>query len=195
MDRGGHFEHAVLQPVGHVDRVSERKLFHPRRLLVELQPARDPRRPRISFGFHEPPVGIGGQEAVDWDGAANVPQRHVEGIPRAVGVEGLLIEPIGPRPQKRNSAHAGFRFEFLDGRVRPPQDVRAVDLHFESHVAHRQRDGDGRAALGVFELNHVAVAASRIGLGRRPAQPRYRQQNRGGERQQLHDANALYTYF
>ena len=43
LDRRSHFERAVRQPVRELDRVREGPLLHPRRLLVEIEPAGDPR--------------------------------------------------------------------------------------------------------------------------------------------------------
>jgi hypothetical protein len=145
--------------------VGEWKLFHPRRLLVEIEPACRPGGSCIGPRLHEPPVRYGGQKTVNWNGAAHVSQLHVEGVPLAVGVEGLFIEAIGPRPDEWYSAHCGVRFERLDRREGPPQNVRAVDFHLEGDVADRRRDRNGRAGFQILELDDVTAVANRIRLG------------------------------
>ena len=183
-----HFEHAVLQPVGHVDCVRERKLLHPRRLPVELEPAGGPRRRRISPGFDQLPVGIRRQKSVDRNRAANVAERHVERIAHAVGVERLLVEAVRPRPEERNPAHRRFGLEVLDRRVGPPQHVRALDLHFEGHVADRQRDRHGVAGFWRLRAEPLARAASRIALDNRGRQ---RPPSTGAERRR---ASIVHRY-
>src|SRR5262249_32804591 len=110
-DSCGYLERACLKPVRHFNRVSEWELLHPRRLLVEVEPARNPRRRAICLRFDEPPVRRGGQEPMDRNGAAYIPQRHVKGVSLSVGIEGLLVEPVGPRSYERYPAHRRVGFE------------------------------------------------------------------------------------
>ncbi len=67
-----HLEHAGLQAVGHLDRVGERPLFHPRRLLVDVEPAREPRRRVVVLQFDDLPLVRQAHEAVDRDRARDV---------------------------------------------------------------------------------------------------------------------------
>ena len=50
-----HFECAVRHAIGHRDRVREGELRHEERVLVEIQPARDPGARRVGFGFDQLP--------------------------------------------------------------------------------------------------------------------------------------------
>ena len=130
-----------------------------------LETARHPRRLPVRLHLHDLPQVRRGQESVDGNGAPHVAQVHVEGVTPAVGVEGLLVEPVGPRPEEGNAAQSRRGLEGVNRFVRPSQDVLALHLHLEGDVANRRRDGHDRLARHVLESHDVAGAAGRVGLG------------------------------
>ena len=107
LDAEPDLERATFQPVGHLEHVRERKLRHPGGLPVELESARHPRRRVVGLGVDDLPVRGEGEEPVNRPRPAHVPEIHVEGVTFPVGVERLLVEPIGPRTEERNAAQPG----------------------------------------------------------------------------------------
>ena len=106
---------------------------------------------------------IGGREkSVDRNRAAHVAQRHVERIPLAVRVEGLLVEPIRPRSDERDAAERGPRLEFINGRIRPAKDLLTFDLHRKRQIADRRKNGYGDLIIRVFKHDRVAVSTDRV---------------------------------
>jgi len=52
------------------------------------------------------------------------------GFIHPVRIEGLLVEPVGPRPEKRNAAQRRLGLKLVHRRIRPAQDV--LPLHAQS---------------------------------------------------------------
>jgi hypothetical protein len=52
----------------------------------------------------------------EWDGSANVAKAHIERVSPAVRVERLLVEPVGPRCEERNTFISTVRLP-SDGRI------------------------------------------------------------------------------
>ena len=111
-----HLEHAVGEPVGHLQRVRERELLHPLRIAIEVQLVRDPRARAVGLRFDELPVLRAGEKAVDGDRAADVPELHVEVVFLPVGVERLLVEAVREGREERDAVEARPRAEIIDRR-------------------------------------------------------------------------------
>jgi hypothetical protein len=97
------FEHAVVQAMRDLDRVRERPLFHPHRLLVGIEAARDPRRFSVRLRLEHLPLIGAAHETMNRNIACDVAELHVEGVPLAVGVERLFVEAVRPRREQRDA--------------------------------------------------------------------------------------------
>lgn len=159
-----HFQDAIAQRVGHVDRVGERPLLHPRRLAEELEAAGHPGRARVCRRFDDlPPIRVL-EKAVNRNRPTHVSQLAVECVFPAVRVERGLIEAIGERRQERNAGKASLLLELLGRGVRPVEDIVAPDLHLEADVTRAWSDRHRRLGERVPQLDDPFGLTHRIAL-------------------------------
>src|SRR4029434_1749180 len=97
----------------------------------------------------------------------NVSERHVERVSLAVGVKRLLIQPVGPRREKRDANRAGASLVICGRFEREAKDIEPLHSHFEGEIPERWINRDSRLVSAVIQLNESADLT--YGIERRPA--------------------------
>ena len=167
VDPRRHFQHPVAKAVRHLDGVRKRKLLHPQRMLEEFQPAFHPGRLPIGACFDDIPLAGRCQKSVNGIRPANVSERHVERVSLAVCVKRLLIQPVGPRREKRDANRAGASLVICGRFEREAKDIVPLHFHFDGEIPESWNNRDGRLVSAVIQLNEGADLTR--GIERGPA--------------------------
>jgi dihydroxy-acid dehydratase len=167
-------------------------------LAEELEAAGHPRRLAVGLRFDDLPSIGRAQEAMDRVCAPHVAEFHVEDVLLPVRIEGLGIEAIRPRSQKRNARQSRPALERGEIRIGKMQNLLPLDLHLKRYVADRRHDRHDGLPSRVLELNHAVILANGVrSLGergrasdRQPADTRHCDEAGDASRDAVHSGSA-----